>query len=296
MITRPDDVTRAALEVMERTEDPRSREIMLSLVRHLHAFVKDIRLSEKEFREATAIVNELGQLSTSSHNETVLMAGSLGVSSLVCLLNNGDNGAAETSQSLLGPFWRMRSPHVPNGGSIIRSDTPGPSLFVNARVEDRSRRPISEAEVDVWHASPVGLYENQDQSQVEMNLRGKFTTDHDGRIWFRSVKPAGYPIPTDGVVGRLLRMQKRHPYRPAHLHALVYKEGFKTLTSQIFADDDEYLDSDVQFGVTRALIGRYDRHDEPHPDVGDATIPWYSLEYTFVMEPGSAELPRPPIP
>lgn len=296
MITQPDDVTRAVLDAMARTEEPRLREIMLCLVKHLHAFVKEVRLSEKEFRDAAAILNELGQLSTSSHNETVLMAGSLGVSSLVCLLNNGDNGATETSQSLLGPFWRMHSPRVPNGGSIVRSDTPGPSLFVHARVEDRSHRPIPDAEVDVWHASPVGLYENQDRSQAQMNLRGKFTTDRDGRVWFRSVKPTGYPIPTNGVVGRMLRAQKRHPYRPAHLHALVYKEGFKTLTSQIFADDDEYLDSDVQFGVTRALIGRYERHDERHPDVDDATIPWYSLEYTLVMEPGRAELPRPPIP
>jgi catechol 1,2-dioxygenase len=125
-----------------------------------------------------------------------------------------------------------------------------------------------------------------------MNLRGKFTTDEDGRIWFRSVKPAGYPIPTDGVVGRLLAAQGRHPFRPAHIHALVFKEGYKTLTSQVYADDDPHLETDVQFGVTRALVGRFERHDEPRPD---ADAPWYSLAYTFVMEPGEARLPRPPI-
>jgi catechol 1,2-dioxygenase len=125
-----------------------------------------------------------------------------------------------------------------------------------------------------------------------MNLRGKLTTDADGRFWFRSVKPAGYPIPTEGVVGRLLRAQGRHPYRPAHVHALILKPGFKTLISQVYADDDPNLESDAQFGVTRALIGRFECHDEPHPD---ATVPWYSLDYTFAMEPGEARLPRPPI-
>jgi catechol 1,2-dioxygenase len=163
------------------------------------------------------------------------------------------------------------------------------------RVREREGRPIAGAEIDIWHSSPVGLYENQDPDQAEMNLRGKFTADPDGRIWFRSVKPAGYPIPTDGVVGRLLKVQNRHPYRPAHIHALVFKEGYKTLTSQVYADDDPNLEADVQFGVTRALVGKFGRHDEPHPSEPDVEAPWYSLDYTFVMEPGEARLPRPPI-
>lgn len=295
IIQRQEDVTEAAVAVMQRTTDPRLREIMVSLVRHLHGFVREVRLTEDEFREAAAILNEMGKLASDTHNETVLMAGSLGVSSLVCLLNNGDNGATETSQSLLGPFWRMNSPRVKNGGSIIRSDTPGPTMFVQMRVVDREWQPIAGAEVDIWHSSPVGLYENQDPDQADMNLRGKFTTDPDGRIWFRSVKPAGYPIPTDGVVGRLLKAQDRHPFRPAHVHALVFREGYKTLTSQVYADDDPNLETDVQFGVTRALIGKFDRHDEPHPSEPDAEAPWYSLDYTFVMEPGEARLPKPPI-
>jgi catechol 1,2-dioxygenase len=292
IIERQDQLTDGALAVMEQTSDARLREIMVSLIRHLHGFVRDVRLTEAEFRDAAAILAALGQQTTDSHNEVVLMAGSLGVSSLVCLLNNGDAGTTETSQSLLGPFWRLNSPKVENGGSIVRSDTPGPAVFVDLRVVDRQGRPIAGAEVDIWHSSPVGLYENQDPDQVEMNLRGKFTTDEDGRIWFRSVKPAGYPIPTDGVVGRLLAAQGRHPFRPAHIHALVFKEGYKTLTSQVYADDDPHLETDVQFGVTQALVGRFERHDEPR---AEADPPWYSLAYTFVMEPGEARLPRPPI-
>ncbi len=257
--------------------------------------MRDVRLTEAEFREATVILNEIGQLSSDTHNEFVLMAGSLGVSSLVCLLNNGDQGNTETSQSLLGPFWRLNSPRTENGGSILRSDTPGDPLFVNARVVDQAGRPIAGAEVDVWHASPVGLYENQDPEQAEYNLRGKFITDADGRFWFRTVKMVGYPIPTDTVVGRLLRSQDRHPYRPAHLHALVFKDGFKVLLSQVYDPHDPHIDTDVQFGVTQALIGDFIRHDGPHPTEPDVHAPWYSLDYVYVMEPGEAVLPRPPI-
>lgn len=295
IVGRQEDLTDAVLAVMERTADPRLRAITVALVRHLHGFVREVRLTEAEFQAATAILNEMGKLTSDTHNEPVLMAGSLGVSSLVCLLNNGDRGATETSQSLLGPFWRMNAPWVANGGSIVRSDTPGPTLLASFRVQDRDGRPVAGAEVDVWHSSPVGLYENQDPEQAEMNLRGKLTTDADGRFRFRSVKPAGYPIPTDGVVGRLLAAQGRHPYRPAHVHALVFKEGFKTLIAQVYADDDPNLESDVQFGVTRALVGRFRRHDGPRPGGPDVTDPWYSLDHTLVMEPGEARLPRPPI-
>lgn len=295
LIERQQDVTPAVLEVMKRTQDPRMREIIVSLVTHLHGFIRDVRLTEAEFRDATAMLNEIGALASDTHNEFVLMSGSLGVSSLVCLLNNGDGGNTETSQSLLGPFWRLNSPRVANGGTIVRSDTPGNPLFVSARVVDGSGRPIAGAEVDVWHASPVGLYENQDPEQAEMNLRGKFTTDADGRFWFSSVMMVGYPIPTDGVVGRLLKAQDRHPMRPAHLHALIFKPGFKVLISQVYDSNDPHIESDVQFGVTKALLGDFVRHDEPHPVEPGVSAPWYSLDYTYVMEPGEAVLPRPPI-
>jgi catechol 1,2-dioxygenase len=294
-ITSEQDVTAAVLGVMEQTGNPRLREIMVSLITHLHGFVRDVRLTEAEFREAAAVVAELGQRTTEAHNEVILMAGSLGVSSLVCLLNNGGNGNTETAQSLLGPFWRLDSPATSNGGSLVRSDTPGPALFVRGKVVDPEGVPVVGAEVDIWHASPVGLYENQDPEQADMNLRGKFTTDHDGHFWFRSVMMTGYPIPTDGVVGRLLQAQGRHPYRPAHLHALIVKPGFKVLISQVYDPDDPHIDSDVQFGVTRALLGNFIRHDAPHPTARDVTSPWYSLDHVYRMEAGATVLPRPPI-
>jgi catechol 1,2-dioxygenase len=293
LIKRHEDVTPAVLEVMQRTRDARQREILVGLIKHLHGFIREVRLTEAEFREAAATLAELGKQTTDTHNEMVLMAGSLGVSSLVCLLNNGDQGQTETSQSLLGPFWRLSSPRVPNGGSIVRSDTPGPPLYVSARVLNRAGNPIAGAEVDVWHASPVGLYENQDSSQADMNLRGKFATDEEGRFWFRSVKMVGYPIPTSGVVGRLLHAQDRHPYRPAHLHTLIFKQGYKVLISQVYDREDPNIDTDVQFGVTQALLGDFVCHEEAHP--ADALSPWYSLDFVYVMEAGEAVLPRAPI-
>lgn len=294
MIRTYRDVTPAVLAVMEGTPDPRLREIMVSLVRHLHGFVAETRLTEDEFRTATALLAEMGHLCTDSHQEFVLMAGSLGVSALVCLLNNGAGGTEETTQNTLGPFWRLHSPLVENGGTILRSDTPGEALFVNGRVVDRAGNPIAGAEVDIWQASPTGLYENQDDAQVDMNLRGKFLTDATGRFWFRSVMMAGYPIPMGTVVGRLLRAQGRHPFRPAHLHALIAKPGFKVLVSQVYDRNDPNIDDDVQFGVTRATLGDFVRHDEPHPSEGSIGV-WHSLDYTYVLEEGATVLPRAPI-
>jgi catechol 1,2-dioxygenase len=282
------------LEAFSRTADPRLREILVALVRHLHGFVREVRLTEREFQEATRIIAALGQRTTDSHNEVVLMAGSLGVSPLVCLLNNGDNGQTETLASMLGPFWRDDQPLSASGATLVRSTTPGPGLVVDVLVEDGRGQPVEGAEVDVWHSSPEGLYENQDPTQAEMNLRGRFSTDAGGRFRFKSVKPAGYPIPIDGPVGELVKATGRHNYRPAHLHFMIYKPGFKTLISQIYAPDDEHIDSDVQFGVTRALIGNFVVHDKPAPELGFAA-PWYSLEQRFVVEPGEARRPRAPI-
>jgi hydroxyquinol 1,2-dioxygenase len=288
------DVTKAVLAEIAKASNPRFREIMSAFVRHLHDFAREVKLTEEEFREAMAYIVKTGQASNATHNEAVLISGSLGFSQLIVMLNNGDNGG-DTDASLLGPFWRMHSPVTPNGGSIVRSPTPGEALFVNAWFKDRGGKPIAGVEVDVWHSSTEGFYENQDPVQADMNLRGKFTTDANGYISFRSIKPAGYPIPIDGPTGDLLRAQGRHNMRPAHLHFLASKDGFKTLISQIYVQDDKFLETDVQFGVTRRLIGNYVRHENETPPAPDVNGPWYSLDYNFVMEAGATKLPRPPI-
>jgi len=295
IIENQDDVTAAVLQEMHRTPDARTREILSALVRHLHGFIREVRLTEREFQEAIGLINAIGQRTTPSHNEAMLMSGALGVSNLVCLLNNGANGTRPTQANNLGPFWRADSPHCEDGDSLLRSPTPGEALFFKGWVRDGEGRAIASAQVDVWHSSPVGLYENQDPTQAEMNLRGKFTTQADGSFSFRTVKPAGYPVPIDGPTGALLRAQKRHNFRPAHLHFLVYKPGYKTIASQVYTNDDPYLETDSQFGVTRALIGSYVKHvSEPAP-APDVRGPWYSLEHTFVLERGESWLPKPPI-
>jgi catechol 1,2-dioxygenase len=296
IIENEDEVTPAVLAAMDQASDPRVREVMAALVKHLHAFAREVRLTEEEWDLGVQFITGLGKQTTDIHNETILCSDAVGLSTLVCLMNNGKNGGTESASALLGPFWRMRSPNTPSGGSIVRSETPGPALFVDVDVRDPTGKPVADAEVDVWQASALGVYENQDDSQVDMNLRGKFHTDANGKFTFRSVIPAGYPVPVDGPVGQLLRAQNRHRFRPAHMHFLLYKPGFKTLISQIFVKDDQYIDSDVVFGVTPPLIGDYKLHSNggpaPAPDVNGE---WYSLDADFVMEPGEAKLPHPPI-
>jgi protocatechuate 3,4-dioxygenase beta subunit len=281
IIRSEEDVTQAVLGEMRRTPSARTKEILGSLVNHLHAFVREVRLTESEFQEAIGYVNAIGQKTTPSHNEAMLLAGALGVSNLVCLINN----AQPTQANNLGPFFRAGAPRCEDGASLLRSPTPGPRLTFKGFVNERSGKPVAAAEVDVWHSSTVGLYENQDPTQAEMNLRGRFTTLADGSFSFTTVKPAGYPVPTDGPAGALLAAQGRHNMRPAHLHFLIYKPGFKTIASQVYDPHDPHLETDSQFGVTQALIGDYQKVDEKN----------FRLEFTFVIEAGEARLPKAPI-
>src|SRR3979490_2123035 len=184
IIESEQQVTDAVIEEMRRTPNARTKVILECLVRHLHAFVREARLTEEEFDRAIHIVSALGQRTTESHNETRLMAGSLGLSTLVCLLNNGDNAAIESSANLLGPFWRADSPRTANGGSLLRSSTPGPSLFFKGWVRDQEGKPIMGAEVDVWHASPIGLYESQDPDEASIGFRANVSTDAVGSFCF----------------------------------------------------------------------------------------------------------------
>ncbi len=290
-----DSVTTAVLTAMAQGEDPRLREITAAFVRHMHGFVREVRLTEKEWDAGVSFLNRIGQATHDLHNEGILFSDAIGVSTLMCLMNNGNHGGTESASALLGPFWRLGAPEMHNGESIVRSETEGPPLFAACRIVNPQHQPLPGVEVHVWHSSPRGFYENQDPEQAPMNLRGVFHTDADGRFSFRSTKPAGYPIPTDGPVGDLLRAQNRHPYRPAHLHILAHVEGYKTLVTQVFVADDPNLDSDVVFGVTQPLIGDYVRHESGTPPAPDVTGPWYTFDYQFVMEPGVSELPQPPI-
>ena len=287
-------ITEVVLAAMSRTDDARLKQIIDALVRHAHAFFREVQLTDREFEQGIEFVKAIGQATVDNHNEVVLCADVLGFSTLVTLLNTVDK-TNRTPGALLGPFYRGNSPDYGNGESIVAEGSPGAPLFVRGHVVDSARRPIANARVDVWQASPVGLYENQDPDQPDTNLRGSFRTDAHGYFRFRSVRPAGYPVPTHGPVGALLAKQHRHPYRPAHIHFVVVAEGHETLVSQVFADDSEYLGSDVVFGVNRSLVGKFAMHDDGRAPDADVTGPYYTLEYDFVLAEGTSTCPTPPI-
>lgn len=294
LISREGDVTPVVLEAMANTVDPRLKQVMTSLVSHLHQFVLETRLTEEEFEFGLRWIAALGHHTNESNNEVVLAADVIGVSTLIDLINN--NGMqGETMSALLGPFYRGHAPHCASGECIARSETPGAGLVFTGRVTGAEGYPIEGATLDVWQASPVGLYENQDESQDDFNLRGKFTTDADGCFHFVSVKPAGYPVPTDGPVGDLLRAQQRAPMRPAHIHFIVSAPGHKTLVTQIFADSQEALLADVVFGAKRQIVGDFVRHDRPDAEFPGMKAPFYTCHYDFKLVSGTPTYPIPPI-
>jgi len=279
-------VTEVVLRAMSRAPDARLREVMESLVRHLHDFIRETQPSEAEFERGLDFVRRLGQACGPEKNEVVLLSDLLGISTLVVTLEKERRGGIGTDPALLGPFWRARAPRCAPGDCIARDASGGEPLEVSGRVLDAASKPIAGAWVDVWQASPVGRYENQDPAQPEHNLRGLFETDAEGRYRFRTVRPAGYPVPTDGPCGELLRAQDRHPWRPAHIHFMISCEGYATLVTQVFDNADDAIESDVVFGVTHALGARYARG-------ADGTL---RLEYDFVLRRGERRIPTPPIP
>ncbi|AEO69411.1 uncharacterized protein THITE_2119784 [Thermothielavioides terrestris NRRL 8126] len=226
-------------------------------------------------------------MSDDRRNETQLLCDVVGLESLVDeitsrLLASSDS---ETPSAILGPFYRQNAPLLPNGSSIVQNLDPSvpwyekavaDSAFVTGRVLSSSGDPIQGAILDVWHAAPNGLYEQQDESQPDMNLRGRFETDADGRYALYALRPAPYPIPDDGPAGRLLALLDRHPYRPGHIHFIVSAPGFRTLTTQIYDDRDEYVAKDAVFAVKDELVVKF------APREGDPNARW-SLEYDFVL-------------
>lgn len=284
----PESLLPIVLAAMSGQTPGRSRELIEALTTTLHRFVLAHQVSEAEFEFALDYIVRIGQGTDATKNEAVLVADLLGVSSLVALLNNV-HPSGSSDAALLGPFWRAGAPRLAAGESIAAAGTPGMPLEARGTVADAAGHPIAGATVDVWQASPKGLYENQDETQPDMNLRGRFATDEAGRFHFRSVRPAGYPVPTDGPGGELLSAQQRQPYRPAHLHFMVSKPGYKVLVTQVFADDSEHLGSDPTFGVTERLVGRFEVVATEGGDVA-------RLEHRLTLLPGETVFPKPPIP
>jgi protocatechuate 3,4-dioxygenase beta subunit len=242
--------------------DPRVRQVMTSLVRHLHDFVKDVQLTEEEWGTAIGFLTRTGQLSDDVRQEFILLSDVLGVSMLVETINHRSGGTA-TESTVLGPFHMVASPPRELGADIAL-DGKGEPCLVTGRVTGPDGQPLAGALVDVWQANEDGFYDVQQPGiQPERNLRGLFTADGQGRFWFRSIVPRYYPIPDDGPVGELLAATGRHPNRPAHVHVIVTAPGHRPVTTHIFVAGSPYLDSDAVFGVKESLVREFPLVDDP---------------------------------
>ena len=280
----PTDLTSTVELSFAQCEDVRLRLIMQSLVRHLHAFAVDVRLTEREWQEGVDALTKSGQITTDERQEFVLWSDVLGLSMLVDALAHPRREHA-TESTVRGPFWVGGSPEREYGDPIFDTAV-GEPAWVHGRVIDIDGIPIGNAVLDVWQNDANQLYGAQDDAAPEAHLRGKFKTDDDGSYAFLGVRPVAYPIPSDGPVGVMLTATARHPWRPAHLRMIVSAEGYETLTTHIFDADSPYLDSDAVFAVKPSLLRRFVHHTADDPErpaqvVGD----WWPVVNEIVLTP-----------
>jgi hydroxyquinol 1,2-dioxygenase len=277
-------ITQAVLDRVARASDARTRQVSQALVRHLHAFVKEVEPSMQEWEAAIGFLTQTGQMCDDKRQEFILLSDTLGVSMLVDAINHRDMAGA-TDTTVLGPFY-VQNPAVFPLGSNISDGMKGQPLFVSGTVASTDGTPLAGAAVDVWHSDGDGYYDVQQMEELGgVSMRARLLTDADGRFHFWTIKPAAYPIPHDGPVGKMLEAQGRHPYRPAHVHFMIHAEGHDTLVTHVFVAGDEYLDSDVVFGVKDGLI----RELVPHPpgeapDGRQMGRDYHSLAYDFRLK------------
>jgi catechol 1,2-dioxygenase len=278
-----EDSVRLVQERSGPNADLRAKYLIDTLVKHLHAFFKEARPTMDEWMFGIEFLTRTGHMSTDWRQEFILLSDTLGVSMLVESLNN-HKMSGETESTVLGPFYVKNAPHYPNGANISL-DHKGPPVWVEGRVSDARGRPIAGATLDVWQANDDGFYDVQQKGvQPEMNLRGVFTSDADGRYFFRTAYPRYYPIPFDGPVGDMLRALDRNPNRPAHLHFIVSAPGYEKVTTHIFTPDCPWLKDDAVFGVKESLIADFKDVDDPEKAKAlGLPNPFKSVEWNFVL-------------
>jgi catechol 1,2-dioxygenase len=270
---------------MDKCEDARLKEVMSVIIRHLHAAVKEIEPTQEEWMAAIQFLTKTGHMCDDWRQEFILLSDTLGASMLVDAINSRrPTGASENT--VLGPFHVEGAPDLPMGANICL-DGKGDPMLVHGRILDVNGAPLEGATVDVWQANDEGFYDVQQKGiQPDFNLRGKFTTGPDGRYWFKAVKPKFYPIPDDGPVGQLLKRLERHPYRPAHFHYIITRDGFDPLTTHIFDPDDPYIHSDAVFGVKESLMARFEPvNDTARQAENGFEGLYYDVEHDFVLAP-----------
>ncbi len=254
-----DNVTDVVIASLGKSETvpARQREIMESLIRHLHGFCRDVRLTHQEFLQACDFLARAGAVCSDKRQEFILLADILGVEVLVDMLSN-PVGGNETVSTVLGPFFRENAPVMPKGASTVQKafDTQQ-TVYVEGHVRDTEGNPVQGAVIDVWEDAPNGLYENHDPDQPDYNLRGRFETDAAGHYAFRAIRPVPYPIPGDETAGELIRYMGHHCMRPGHLHIIINRDGYRPLISQIYDSESPHLDDDSVFAVKEELIGEF---------------------------------------
>jgi len=275
------NITDAVIERLKDCADPRLKEVLSSLVRHLHGFVRETRLTEAEWMKGIEFLTAAGHITDDKRQEFILLSDTLGVSMLTVAQNHGKPSHA-TEATVFGPFHVAGAPSFENGEDMS-GGAPGEALYVDCTVSDIDGVPVPGATIEVWQSDAEGFYDVQYADLDGHRARGNFRSDAQGRFWFRSILPVAYPIPTDGPVGAMLVATGRHPWRPAHMHFMVRAAGCETLITHVFRAGDPYLDSDVVIGVRSSLIQAYEQHavgTGPQPRHPGA---YYALNFDFVL-------------
>ena len=248
-----DNITEVFTGYFGEDTDPRTREVLTALARHLHDFTREVNLTHDEWRVGLDFLEWAGKITTPERNEFVLLSDVMGLSSLVDMIHSVPDA---TSSSVLGPFHVSNPPPLAIGGDMKR-DYEGEVLLVEGHVRDQQGNAIAGAEIDIWQTAPNGMYSSQDPDQDIGSFHALMKADENGRYAFTTVRPVSYTVPSDGPVGKILDAAGRHPWRPSHLHFIVSAEGFRSLVTEVFPDDDPYLDEDTVFGVRDDLVMTY---------------------------------------
>ena len=280
-------LTQAVIESFSQCSDERFKQLMSSLVKHLHAFIRDVDLTPEEWMGAIRFLTETGQKCDDKRQEFILLSDTIGASMLVVALDQarasrGAKGATPATEATVqGPYYWEGAPDKPLGADLAEG-VPGEPASYYGRVTDTDGNPIAGALLDVWSGDGEGVYDMQVEGQTEMRARGRFRTDEEGRYWFWSIRPMYYPIPMDGPVGRMIECMGRHPNRPGHIHMIVSAEGHVPVTTHLFVADSPYIDSDIVFGVRDSLIVPFDRHS-PGTAIDGRVMskPYWSAHYDF---------------
>jgi hydroxyquinol 1,2-dioxygenase len=275
-------ITAEAIERIANTPNPRLKQIMTSLISHLHEFAREVNLTEQEWFEGVQFLTDTGRMTDAKRQEFILLSDALGLSMLVIAQNNRKPEGC-TEATVFGPFHVAGAPHYALGADIANGAL-GEPCYVRASIKDLDGNPVPNATVEVWQADADGFYDMQYKENDTHRARGVLKSDAQGKVYFKSVLAEAYPIPSDGPVGRMLEATARHPWRPAHMHFMIEAPGYERLVTHVFRDQDKYLDSDAVFGVRSSLITHWDRHEAgATPDGGTSASAFYTLDFNFVL-------------